>query len=517
MAANKDYWAARALQREAEAYARGAELSARLYDAYQTALRDLRRQINDFYMRYARENRLTYAEAVKALNQAEAREWRASLGEWVERINAETDQEIKARLKAELDALSYRSRMDRLEAMCGQMEMTLDELCARCMREMSEEFGEAYRESYYKKSFDIQQRAGRIWEVAGIDAGMVENVMSYPWSGANFSDRLWQNKAVLLFNLRQDLTQGLIRGTGIGPLSKSLSEQMGQSYKAAERVVRTELNHFHNEADRAAYQAAGIEWYEFMATLDSRTCAVCGALDGKHFKVAEAQTGVNYPPMHPNDRCTTVEYDPEEAEDWAAAGEKMPERMTYEEWYQRQVAEHGEGYVERERKRVYNIASDKEQYQRLKEKLGENAPATFEAFQNIKYSSGDDYAQFKAYARDIGNGGLTPLADFKLYQDTASQIDAELVGVITSDGTEIVAKSDHFVSRVIGSVEERRSGVEISSVREALTNPERRDSRRGKKGVSVRYFGKEAIVTVNPDTGTIIQANPRHSRKEMEQ
>ena len=195
----------------------------------------------------------------------------------------------------------------------------------------------------------------------------------------------------------------------------------------------------------------------------------------------------------------------------------MPERMTYEEWYQRQVAEHGEGYVERERKRVYNIASDKEQYQRLKEKLGENAPATFEAFQNIKYSSGDDYAQFKAYARDIGNGGLTPLADFKLYQDTAAQIDAELVGVITSDGTEIVAKSDHFVSRVIGSVEERRSGVEISSVREALTNPERRDSRRGKKGVSVRYFGKEAIVTVNPDTGTIIQANPRHSRKEMEQ
>lgn len=334
---SKEYWAQRALQREAEAYARGAELSAKLYDAYQTALRDLRRQINDFYVRYAGENRLTYAEAVKALNRAEAREWKATLGEWVERINSETDPEIKARLKAELDALSYRSRMDRLEALCGQMEMTLDELCARCMRETSEEFGEAYRESYFKKSFDIQQRAGRIWDVAGIDAGMVENVLSYPWSGANFSDRLWQNKTALLFHLRQDLTQGLIRGTGIGSLSKSLSERMGQSYKAAERVVRTELNHFHNEADKAAYQAAGIEWYEFMATLDSRTCAVCGALDGKRFKVAEAQTGVNYPPMHPNDRCTTVEWDPEEAGDWAAAGEKMPERMTYEEWAARQA------------------------------------------------------------------------------------------------------------------------------------------------------------------------------------
>lgn len=335
--ASKEYWAQRALQREAEAYARGGALSTKLYDAYQTALRDLRRQINDFYVRYARENRLSYEEAVKTLTRAEVREWKATLGEWVERINAEVDPKIKARLKAELDALAYRSRMDRLEVLSAQIEMELDGLYARCMREMAEEFGETYRESYYKQSFDIQQRAGRIWDVAGIDAGMVENVMSYPWSGANFSDRLWQNKAVLLFNLRQDLTQGLIKGTGIAPLSKSLSERMGQSYKAAERLVRTELNHFHNEADKAGYKAAGIEWYEFMATLDSRTCAACGALDGKHFKVSEAQTGVNYPPLHPNDRCTTVMWDPEEAEDWAAAGEKMPEGMTYEEWYQRKI------------------------------------------------------------------------------------------------------------------------------------------------------------------------------------
>ena len=56
------------------------------------------------------------------------------------------------------------------------------------------------------------------------------------------------------------------------------------------------------------------------------TCETCAALDGKHFKLKDAQAGVNYPPMHPNDRCTTVEYDPDDALDWYNSGQPMPEK-----------------------------------------------------------------------------------------------------------------------------------------------------------------------------------------------
>lgn len=87
------------------------------------------------------------------------------------------------------------------------------------------------------------------------------------------------------------------------------------------------------------YSAAGVTEYEYMATMDARTCEVCGALDGKHFPIKDATPGVNFPPMHPNDRCTTVEYDPDDAADWAASGEKMPESMTYEEWKDKQGIE----------------------------------------------------------------------------------------------------------------------------------------------------------------------------------
>ena len=119
-------------------------------------------------------------------------------------------------------------------------------------------------------------------------------------------------------------------------MSKSLADAMGKSYHQAETLIRTETNHFHAEADTRAYDAAGVEEYEFVATLDSRTSEICAGLDGKHFPIKEAKTGVNYPPMHPRCRSTTVEYDPEDAADWAASGQPMPDNMTYEEWTEEQ-------------------------------------------------------------------------------------------------------------------------------------------------------------------------------------
>ena len=70
-----------------------------------------------------------------------------------------------------------------------------------------------------------------------------------------------------------------------------------------------------------------------MATLEKRTCEVCGALDGKHFFVNDAKIGINYPPIHPNCRCTTIEFDFDDALDWYNTGQPMPQNMKYKDWY----------------------------------------------------------------------------------------------------------------------------------------------------------------------------------------
>ena len=49
-----------------------------------------------------------------------------------------------------------------------------------------------------------------------------------------------------------------------------------------------------------------LEEYEFLAKIDSRTSEICKKLNGEKFKVKDARAGVNYPPMHPHCRSTTV-------------------------------------------------------------------------------------------------------------------------------------------------------------------------------------------------------------------
>lgn len=332
MADDREYWIDRAIQREQEAYRHGSKTTAKLYREYERAAQDIRRQVNDFYGRYAGKYGLTYDQTVRALNRKEVQEWRMSLEAYTRRIEKETDPRVKALLTAQLDALSANSSITRLEAMQGQIDMILNDLYDKGVRQMRAEFGNAFVESYYHKAYRLQVRAGYLNEFAKISPRLVENAVVYPWSGAMFSDRLWQNKQTLIYHLREITTQGIILGKSPAALSKELSEKLGQSYKAAERVIRTETSHLHNEAEKAAYRAAGVTQYEIVGTLDERSCDECGAMDGKHFLVSEAQAGGNFPPFHPNCRCTTVAYDPEEAADWAASGVEMPKKMTWSEW-----------------------------------------------------------------------------------------------------------------------------------------------------------------------------------------
>lgn len=74
--------------------------------------------------------------------------------------------------------------------------------------------------------------------------------------------------------------------------------------QAAETLTRTSAIHFANQAKREWYLANSdiISEEVYVATLDSRTTAVCRSLDGRRFAIGE---GV-YPPLHPNCRSLRV-------------------------------------------------------------------------------------------------------------------------------------------------------------------------------------------------------------------
>ncbi|MBR3963755.1 MAG: hypothetical protein IKK14_09575 [Oscillospiraceae bacterium] len=90
---------------------------------------------------------------------------------------------------------------------------------------------------------------------------------------------------------------------------------------------------------------------------------------------------------------------------------------------------------------------------------------------NLRYNSGE-WEQYEDYADSVIKGDLSAFADFELYKIIDEEIEDSLVGIVANGGIRIKGKSSGFVNDVIGSVDAKKSGVEISDIHKALkTNP----------------------------------------------
>ena len=86
----------------------------------------------------------------------------------------------------------------------------------------------------------------------------------------------------------------------------------------------------------------------------------------------------------------------------------------------------------------------------------------------------------------------------------------EIIGSTTANDVKIKNYIPHFTARVFGSVEQRRNGVELDDVVDALTNKKTYirtiQTRNGK--ASQTFSNGKVDVTVNPETGMLVQTNP---------
>lgn len=128
----------------------------------------------------------------------------------------------------------------------------------------------------------------------------MEMMMNNPWSGMNFSERVWENNRVLASNLNEILTRGIIQGKSFSDMAKELDDRMMKGFKRAHDLVRTETMHYMNESSKKAYKDVGVNELEIYAAEDERTCEVCGAEHEKTYPMEEAPIL----PFHPNCRCT---------------------------------------------------------------------------------------------------------------------------------------------------------------------------------------------------------------------
>lgn len=396
---NGAYWRKRAIELAEKQKQEDDDLCLRFHREYERILHELDKEISIFYARYAANESVSMADARRLLRDAELEDFRMSLDEFRDKAKA-------GGFEKELNEVYLRSRISRLQALQTQVELRMRELFGSQRDVLRDHLQERYTDTYYRTVYAVSQQTDVASTFARIDPQTVEKILAAPWVGSEFSSRIWADKDKLARELMQTLSRGLVRGDSLDRMTKEFAKYMGVSESRAATLIHTESAHIAAEATEQGYRETGVQSYRFEAALDLKTCAVCGALDQREFPLAEHETGINYPPLHPRCRCTTVpvtafEIGSRRAARNPATGktEYVEKGMTYEEWHKKYVEDDPAGALAD--KKYKNRHGDSKQYDRYVDRLGsKNVPKTLDAFQTLKYTEPEKWKTLQRAYRD---------------------------------------------------------------------------------------------------------------------
>jgi SPP1 gp7 family putative phage head morphogenesis protein len=401
---NVKYWEKRAEDKMKAQYKKGDALDKQLKEQYEKALAEIGKNIADFYMRFAKDNNMSYVDAVKQLTGSEYNRWRKSIDEYIDELEQMADIEGSEsndfrELLLELNTLAMKSRINRLEGLMMNIQLELANLYQKEHIQVTGLLKDVAEDVYYQTIYNVHVGRGIGHSFSKLDSQTVEDIMNYPWSGDNYSSRIWKQRDKLADTIKQELTQKFIQGKDVRTTAKAIADRMNVNYKNACALVETETCYIAGQTTLKGYTATGMEQYQYLATLDNRTSELCRNEDGKVFNIDDAVVGVNYPPLHVHCRSTTIPYFfNDENGQRAARGADgktyyVSGDMTYKDWYNKYVK--GNPAEELAEKKGKNLSGDKKQYREYRKVLGKDAPVSIDKFQELKYNNNEEWNQLK--------------------------------------------------------------------------------------------------------------------------
>ncbi len=341
---DNNYWEKRAVDLEKLTQDRADVDIMHVNKLFDGAVDIVEKQIEEIFGKYARDSGISQDAALRLLNEKQTETMRRNL-----MITLAQCQEEVARqaILARLNAPAYAARISRLEALKDLIHAQAYKVGSAAHYRLTDRLIDTYEQSYYRSIYDQQRRTETGFDFTKLADRDVQVAITTNWAGSNYSNRIWKNTKKLAESLEEVVTQGLMTGQSIRDMELALEARVVSERYKINRIIRTEVNHCCNQGTLMSYKAAGTRRYIFLATLDMRTSSICRSLDKDVFFVSKAEVGVNFPPMHPNCRSTTMAY-PEDGifpkERTARDPETnknihVPFDMSYAQWYRKYVIE----------------------------------------------------------------------------------------------------------------------------------------------------------------------------------
>ena len=354
---NEEYWAKRKANLIYEQMDKAEKQADKFDDIYRQSKAYLDKQINKVFDKFQRDYGLSERDARHVLKNMKDQK---DLNELRKVLEARPNDPNIQRLLADLDSPAYAYRMKRLERLSDDLDRMRESIYHSEKKGSDAFYSDLIKDSYYKATFDLQQQTGLAYSFSDLPETEIKRLRGLKWTGEAYSDRIWSNTGVFASSVKDELLVSLMTGRSVRDTSQAIAERFEVGQNKARRLVRTESAFFHNQMELLSYEDAEITKYKFVAVLDKRTSHICQQHDNKVYNTDEAVPGVNYPPLHPWCRSTTIAHDDDidysklerrARNPETGKVEYVPADMSYKEWYDK--------YVAKDRGKSYNQGMDK--------------------------------------------------------------------------------------------------------------------------------------------------------------
>ena len=346
---NQDYWTKRKANLIYEQMDKAEKQADKFDGVYRQSKAYLDKQINKIFDKFQRDYGLSERDARHVLKNIKDQK---DLNELRKVLEARPDDPNIQRLLADLDSPAYAYRMKRLERLNDDLDRMRESIYHSEKKGSDSFYSDLMKDSYYKATFDLQQQTGLAYSFSDLPETEIKRLQGLKWTGEAYSDRIWSNTGALASSVKDELLVSLMTGRSVRDTSQAIAERFDVGQNKARRLIRTESAFFHNQMELLSYEDAEITKYKIVAVLDKRTSHICQEHDNKIYDTDKAVPGVNYPPLHPWCRSTTIAHD--EDIDYSKLErrarnpetgkvEYVPADMSYDDWYDK--------YVEKPRER----------------------------------------------------------------------------------------------------------------------------------------------------------------------
>jgi SPP1 gp7 family putative phage head morphogenesis protein len=349
---NKEYWTKRKANLIYEQMDKAEKQADKFDEIYKQSKTYLDKQINKVFDKFQRDYGLSERDARQVLKNMKDQK---DLNELRKVLEARPNDPNIQRLLADLDSPAYAYRMKRLERLNDDLDRMRESIYHSEKKGSDAFYSDLMKDSYYKATFDLQQQTGLAYSFSNLPETEIKRLQGLKWTGEAYSDRIWSNTGALASSVKDELLVSLMTGRSIRDTSQAIAERFEVGQNNARRLVRTESAFFHNQMELLSYEDAEITKYRFVAVLDRRTSHICQEHDNKVYDTDKAEPGVNYPPLHPWCRSTTIAHD--EDADYSKLErrarnpktgkvEYVPADMSYKEWYSKYVDDEEVGKID---------------------------------------------------------------------------------------------------------------------------------------------------------------------------